>query len=117
MFDQFTSFNKAAGFVEDWIRNKKNNATEFTNDLPAILERGKAVRKVLIRLRMQRKELEKASETELKKQSFEVELDQNGAPLNPEVKNVSSLIYCRKLYDTEDDYVFHYTLNFLEELS
>lgn len=46
-FDTFLSFGKAAGFIEDWIRTKKNNATDFTNDLPAILERAKQIRKVL----------------------------------------------------------------------
>jgi hypothetical protein len=36
-FDSFGTFNKAAGFIEDWIRTKKHNATDFTNDYPAVL--------------------------------------------------------------------------------
>ena len=31
-FDNFTSFSKAARFIEDWIRTKKNNPTDFAND-------------------------------------------------------------------------------------
>jgi len=52
-FDNFCSFPKAAGFIEDWIRTKKNNATDFTNDLPAILERGKLIRRILTFVRSQ----------------------------------------------------------------
>jgi len=36
-FDTFCSFGKAAGFIEDWIRTKKHNATDFTDDYPAVL--------------------------------------------------------------------------------
>ena len=50
-FDKFASFNKASGFIEDWIRTKKHNSTDFTNDFPAIIERGKQLRKILINLR------------------------------------------------------------------
>lgn len=50
-WDSFCSFSKAAGFIEDWIRTKKNNATDFTTDFPALLERGKSVRAILIHLR------------------------------------------------------------------
>ena len=50
-FDSFSSFIKAAGFIEDWIRTKKNNPTDFSNDFPAVLKRGLLIRKILIHLR------------------------------------------------------------------
>ena len=50
-FDKFASFNKAAGFIEDWIRTKKHNSTDYTNDFPAVLERGKRLRNILIEMR------------------------------------------------------------------
>ena len=71
-FDNFNSFIKAAGFIEDWIRTKKNNPTDFANDFPAVLNRGLLIRKILLHLR-------KDTEGMLVK-------DQNGAVLNPEVK-------------------------------
>ena len=71
-FDKFASFNKAAGFIEDWIRTKKNNATDFANDFPAVLDRGKQIRKILIKSR----------------KTHICTLNQNGAPLNPEIRNV-----------------------------
>ena len=73
-FDNFNSFIKAAGFIEDWIRTKKNNPTDFANDFPAVLNRGLLIRKILLHLR-------KDTEGMLIK-------DQNGAVLNPEVKQV-----------------------------
>lgn len=57
-FDKFHSFSKAAAFIEDWIRSKKNNATDFTNDFPALLDRGVAIRRLLIRMRDGRRECE-----------------------------------------------------------
>ena len=72
-FDQFGSFNKAAGYIEDWIRTKKHNATDFANDLPAIIERGKSIRQVIIKLRGG---------------SPNCEINKNGAPVTPEVRNV-----------------------------
>ena len=50
-FDNFTTFIKAASFMEDWIRTKKNNPTEFANDFPAVLNRGILIRKILLHLR------------------------------------------------------------------
>lgn len=50
-FDTFGSFMKAASFIEDWIRTKKNNPTDFANDFPAILTRGLLIRKILLHLR------------------------------------------------------------------
>ena len=50
-FDNFTTFIKAAGFIEDWIRTKKNNPTDFANDFPAVLNRGLLIRKILLHLR------------------------------------------------------------------
>lgn len=64
-FDSFGNYNKAASFVEDWIRNKKKNPIDFTNDFPAVLERGKLIRKILLKLR-----------------------GQSLTQLNPEVRNV-----------------------------
>lgn len=43
-FDNMGSFHKASGFIEDWIRTKKHNPTEFATDFPAVLERGKTIR-------------------------------------------------------------------------
>lgn len=50
-FDKFGSFHRAAGFIEDWIRTKRHNATDYANDFPAVIERGKQIRKVLIKMR------------------------------------------------------------------
>ena len=50
-FDHFTTFDKAANYVEDWIRTKKNNPTDFANDFPAILVRGLLIRKILLYLK------------------------------------------------------------------
>ena len=36
-FDGFTSFSKAARFIEDWINIKKHNSTDFANDFPSII--------------------------------------------------------------------------------
>lgn len=50
-FDKFGSFHRAAGFIEDWIRTKRHNATDYANDFPAVVERGKQIRKVLLKMR------------------------------------------------------------------
>ena len=71
-FDNFSSFIKAAGFIEEWIRTKKNNPTDFANDFPAILNRGLLIRKILLHLR--------------KESNGAVVKDKNGAVVNPEVK-------------------------------
>jgi hypothetical protein len=72
-FDHFGSFAKAAGYIEDWIRSKKNNATDFTNDFPAVLERGVSIRRVLLKIR--------GGESKCK-------LNSDGNPVSPEVRNV-----------------------------
>ena len=64
---------KAASFIEDWIRTKKNNPTDFANDFPAVINRGTLIRKILLYLR--------------KDQQAPVK-DSNGAVLNPEVRQV-----------------------------
>jgi len=99
-FDNFCSFAKAAGYIEDWIRTKKHNATDFTNDLPAILERGKLVRKVLVHIRKQNPEIP----THLK----------DDVEIESEVKNVSKLIYTKDLYETEADYLYYFLMNLVE---
>ena len=94
---------KAASFIEDWIRTKKNNPTDFANDFPAVLDRGVLVRKILLHLRG----------------------DNNGAPvkdakgavLNPEVRQVHQLILTKELYASDDDYFFYFTINLLEACS
>lgn len=98
-FDSFGSFNKAAGYVEDWIRTKKHNATDFTNDLPAVLERGKAIRSIVFKLRGG---------------TSRCELNKNGALVTPEIRNVQQLIFTKNVYETADEYVFHFTMALLE---
>jgi len=105
-WDNFCSFSKAAGFIEDWIRTKKHNATDFTVDFPAILERAKQVRLVLM-LNRRHNNNGKGG----------IELDKNGYAISPELKNVQQLIFTKKTYDSEDDYVIHFTLNVLEACS
>lgn len=100
-FDSFSSFIKAAGFIEDWIRTKKNNPTDFSNDFPAVLKRGLLIRKILIHLR----------------KGVQPTKDKNGAILEPEVKYVHQLIFTKELYPTEDDYIFYFTINLLEACS
>jgi len=39
-FFEFKEADEAAAFIADWIRVKKNNATEFTSDWPVILKKG-----------------------------------------------------------------------------
>jgi len=63
---------KAASFIEDWIRTKKNNPTDFANDFPAVLERGILIRKIILHLRSE--------------QNGAPAKDNNGAVLNPEVR-------------------------------
>lgn len=99
-FDTFLSFGKAAGFIEDWIRTKKNNATDFTNDLPAILERAKQIRKVLTFVRSQNP----SGSGDLKP---DVETES-------EVKNMNKLIYTSQLCENEGDYLFFFLLNLIE---
>lgn len=65
---------KAASFIEDWIRTKKNNPTDFANDFPAVLNRGVLIRKIILYLRGE------AGGAPVK--------DANGAVLNPEVRQV-----------------------------
>ena len=98
-FDHFGSFAKAAGFIEDWIRSKKNNATDFTNDFPAVLERGVQIRRVLLKMRGG---VDKC------------ELNSDGYPVSPEVRNVHQLIFTKQLCATEDLYILLFTLNLLE---
>jgi len=102
-FDTFGSFMKAASFIEDWIRTKKNNPTDFANDFPAVLNRGLLVRKILLHMR--------------KDQGGVPLKDANGAVLNPEVRQVHQLIYTKELYGSEDDYSFFFTINLLEACS
>lgn len=97
-FDSFGSFNKAAGFIEDWIRTKRHNATDFTNDLPAVIERGKTVRSIIVKSRGG---------------TAKCELNKNGAPVAPEIRNVQQLILTKDLYETVDEYVFNFTMNLL----
>ena len=67
---------KAANFIEDWIRTKKNNPTDFANDFPAVLNRGLLIRKILLYLRRDQT------------QNGQPQKDANGAVLNPEVRQV-----------------------------
>ena len=101
-FDNFTTYIKAAGFIEDWIRTKKNNPTDFANDFPAVLNRGLLIRKILLHLR---------------KDAGPIKKDKGGAPLNPEVKQVHQLIFSQELYATEDDYIFYFTISLIEACS
>lgn len=97
-FDKFSSFHRAAGFIEDWIRTKRHNATDYTNDFPAVIDRGKHIRQVLVKMR--------GGPT--------CPLNQNGAPVNPEVRNVQQLIFTKNLYDSEEEYVFYFSMQLLE---
>lgn len=72
-FDTFVTYSKAAGFVEDWIRTKKNNPTDFATDFPAVVNRGVLVRKILLHLR----------------KDNEPRRDKQGYILDPEVKGVN----------------------------
>ena len=102
-FDTFASYPKAASFIEDWIRTKKNNPTDFANDFPAVLNRGVLIRKILLHMR--------------KEEGGALVKDSNGAILNPEVRQVHQLIFTKELYETEDDYVFYFTIDLLEACS
>lgn len=68
-----------------------------------MLNRGLLVRKILLYLRRE------TGGVPVK--------DQNGAVLNPEVKQVHQLILTRELHDSEDDYSFFFTINLLEACS
>ena len=94
---------KAASFIEDWIRTKKNNPTDFANDFPAVLNRGILVRKILLYLRRD-------------KDGVPVK-DANGAIVNPEVHQVHQLILAKELYECDDDYFFYFTIDLLEACS
>ena len=41
-------------------------------------------------------------------------LNKEGAVINPEVKNVQQLIFSKELHDSEEDYIFYFTINLLE---
>jgi hypothetical protein len=94
-FDKFSSYPRAAGFIEDWIRTKRHNATDYTNDFPAVVERGKQIRKILVKMRGD---------------SPACPLNTNGAPVAPEIRNVQQLIFTKNLYDSEQEYVFYFTM-------
>ena len=94
---------KAASFIEDWIRTKKNNPTDFANDFPAVLNRGLLIRKILLYMRKEHGGLPQK--------------DQNGAIINPEVRQVHQLIFTKEQYDSEDDFSFFFTINLLEACS
>lgn len=44
------------------------------------------------------------------------ELNKNGAPVTPEVRNVQQLIFTKDIYETTDEYVFHFTIQLLQAL-
>jgi len=54
-FDSFSTFKRVANFIEDWIRAKRHNATDFATDFPAVLARGLVVRRILLNLRKEQK--------------------------------------------------------------
>lgn len=102
-FDNFTSYSKAAGFIEDWIRTKKHNATDFATDFPAIVTRGCQLRSILQFIR------DKNGNN-----TGEYILNADGAVENPEVRGVQHLILTKKLHPTESDWVFYFIVNVLE---
>jgi len=53
-FDNFSTFEQAVAFIETWIKVEKHNPVDFTIDLPAVVERGKAIRRVLLHTGTQR---------------------------------------------------------------
>ena len=68
-----------------------------------MLNRGVLIRKILLHLR--------------KDQGGTVLKDTNGAVVNPEVRQVHQLIFTKELYQTEDDYIFYFTIDLLEACS
>lgn len=66
-----------------------------------MLNRGLLIRKILLHLRKDQAQVK----------------DQNGAVLNPEVRQVHQLIFTKELYSSEDDYIFYFTINLLEACS
>lgn len=105
-FDSFSTFKRVANFIEDWIRAKRHNATDFATDFPAVLARGLIVRRILLNLRKERKAA-----------SIELQYDKKGDPLDPELRQVHQRILTKKLYATEDDYIFCFALDLLEACS
>ena len=53
----FRTFEEAADWIKTWIKDKKHNPTEFTQDLPALMDKGLDYRKELIEKRKQNPEL------------------------------------------------------------
>lgn len=100
-FDTFVTYSKAAGFVEDWIRTKKNNPTDFATDFPAVVNRGVLVRKILLHLRKDK----------------EPRRDKQGYILDPEVKGVNQMIFTRELYPSQYDYIVYFTCQLIEQAS
>ena len=92
-FYNFSSFNKAAEFIEDWIRVKKNNPLLFKDDFLAILQRGLLVRKMLSQLKTKEDKV----------------TDENSEQ--------NDNIFSKELYPCEDDYIFYFTLNLIEACS
>ena len=74
-FDHFSTFEKAANWIEDWIRTKKNNPTDFANDFPAVLTRGLLIRKIMLYLKQDNPFIKEKTTA------------------NPELKAASSLIF------------------------
>ena len=94
-----TSYEQAASWIVTWIKDRHHNPTEFTQDLPALLETGVEYRKELLQKRAE----------------------------NPEVQIPTTTIMAKCVFDFGDfshvsgpdkqpndaDYVFHLTLRLL----
>lgn len=105
-FDCFSTFKRVSNYIEDWIRAKRHNATDFATDFPAIINRGLLIRRLLLKVRKERGA-----------NSGEIEFDHKGDPIEPEIRQVHLRILTKKLYLTEDDYTFFFALDLLEACS
>ena len=101
---QFQSFEEASNFIAVWFKELKHNPTEFTQDLPALLDGACDYREEIIK----------------KSQASNPEQPLDG------INDLTILMKCIKDFGefkqpnesvcipTKDDYLFHFTLKLLE---
>ncbi len=77
---------------------------DFYNDFPALVERGKNIRAIIMHLR-----------TDPTNGQPKIFTNVEGTPLYPEVVNLHNLIFTQDFQDSEEDYVFHFIINLLEQ--
>ena len=104
----FKTFQEASDWIKSWFREKKHNPTEFTQDLPALIDKGLDYRTELI---------------EKHKQNPEQVFIPNDLIMASCIKDYGMFKNCAEIagkiesvqIPTPDDYVFHMTFCLLKQ--